>query len=78
MREERVKNAENILYAYFSLKWYHCSHKKTLCANPNLTRDFEIIVVNTFRFLNNTTSYHNNTLFFSALGFPTADLDFRC
>ena len=78
MREERLKNAENILYAYFSLNWYQCSRKKTLCANPNLTRDLEIIVVNTFRFLGNTASYHNNTLLFSALGFPTADLDYRC
>lgn len=77
MREERLRNAENILYVAFSLNWY-CSRKKTLCANPNLTRDFAIIVVNIFRFLGNTASYHNNTPFFTALDFPTADLDFRC
>lgn len=78
MREERLRNAENILYVAFSLNWYHCSRTKTLCANPNLTSDFEIIVANIFRFLGNTASYHNNTLFFTALDFPTAHVDFRC
>jgi hypothetical protein len=78
MQEERLRNAENILHVAFSLNWYHQFHKATLlCANPNLTRNFEIIVVNNWRDLGDTASCHNNMLLFVALDFPTTDLDSR-